>query len=659
MVNEAPLSNILNNPEATGRVSLWGIELSPRDITYEKRKAIKSQILPDFIAEWMELQNTGPPDLSRTWTMNFDGSKRLEGAGAGVILISPEGDKLKYVLRMTFPNASNNEAEYEALIHGMKMAKACGATRLKIFGDSQLVAQQVMNQCDAVNDSMVAYKEVYNELEKLFDGCEVNHISRLSNDEADVLANIGSQCLAIPPGVFWEEIAERSTKPQKPKKKEKGEKPSGAIKATLEEEEEQDLVMMVQIPWMQAYVSYILRKQIPDDPVEARRVIRRSKAFTVVKGELYKRSISGVLQRCVTPEEGMIILKDVHEGICGHHASSRAIAAKVFRAGFYWLTAIEDAKEIVRTCDACQRFAAKPHSPAAELMPIPLSWPFAQWGLDMVGKLHKASPGGYEYMLVAVDKFTKWIEAKPINSPDGASAIKFVKSIVFRFGVPHSIVTDNGSNFTSKEFKAYCAEVGIKLHFASVAHPQTNGQVEKANGIICNGIKKRLLAPLEKARHTWPEELPSVLWSIRTTPNTATQETPFFLVHGAEAVLPIEIEHDSPRVTEYDEEASRKALEDDVDALDEARDEVLSRVTKYQQDLKNYHSRRLRPRSFQVGDLVLRLTQKSHEKLESPWLGPYIVTEVIEGGAYRIKDKKTGVAEPNPWNVAQLRRFYA
>ena len=184
-------------------------------------------------------------------------------------------------------------------------------------------------------------------------------------------------------------------------------------------------------------------------------------------------------------------------------------------------------------------------------------------------------------MLVAVDKFTKWIEAKPINSPDEASAIKFVKSIVFRFGVPHSIVTDNGSNFTSKEFKAYCAEVGIKLHFASVAHPQTNGQVEKANGIICNGIKKRLLAPLEKARHTWPEELPSVLWSIRTTPNTATQETPFFLVHGAEAVLPIEIEHDSPRVTEYDEEASRKALEDDVDALDEARDEVLSRVTKY------------------------------------------------------------------------------
>jgi hypothetical protein len=105
-----------------------GISMSPMDITYEKRKAIKSQVLPDFTTEWLELENTGPPDLSSVWTMYFDGSKRVQGAGAGVVLISPQGDKLKYVLRTSFPQASNNEAEYEALLHGMKMAKACGAT---------------------------------------------------------------------------------------------------------------------------------------------------------------------------------------------------------------------------------------------------------------------------------------------------------------------------------------------------------------------------------------------------------------------------------------------------------------------------------------------------------------------------------------------------
>ena len=139
-----------------------------------------------------------------------------------------------------------------------------------------------------------------------------------------------------------------------------------------------------------------------------------------------------------------------------------------------------------------------------------------------------------------------------------------------------------------------------------------------------------------------------MLWSLRTTPNAATQETPFFLVHGAETVLPVEMAHDSPRVAEYEEEASQKALEDDVDAVDEARDIVLSQVSAYQQNLKNYHSRRLHPWSFEVGDLVLRLKQDGHEKLESPWIGPYIVTEVIPGGAYRLKDKQTGKDEGNP-----------
>jgi ribonuclease HI len=215
VVNEAPLSNILNNPSTTGCVSLWGIELSPLDSTYEKRKAIKSQVLPDFTAEWLELQNTGLPDLSSVWTMYFDGSKRVQGTGAGVVLISPQGDKLKYVLRMSFPQASNNEAEYEALLHGMKMAKACGATRLKIFGDSNLVVQQVMNRFDAISDNMTTYRNLYYYLEGTFSGCKVSHVSRASNEEADNLANIRSQGLPIPPGVFWEEIIQRSIKNNK------------------------------------------------------------------------------------------------------------------------------------------------------------------------------------------------------------------------------------------------------------------------------------------------------------------------------------------------------------------------------------------------------------------------------------------------------------
>jgi ribonuclease HI len=277
VVNEAPLSNILNNPAATRRVSLWGIELSPLDITYEKRKAIKSQVLPDFIVEWFELQNIGPPDLLSVWTVYFDRSKKVQGAGAGVVLISPQGDKLKYVFRMSFPQASNNEAEYEALLHGMKMAKACGATRLKIFGDSNLVIQQVMNLCDVVSDNMMAYKNLYHYLGGTFDGCELSHVSRISNEEADNLANIGFQCLPVPPGVFWEEIIERSIKNTKSSMSgEPNQHPmtgSGAGKIVEGSTAEPEEVIMVEETWMQPYLAYMINKKLPKDAVEARRIV--------------------------------------------------------------------------------------------------------------------------------------------------------------------------------------------------------------------------------------------------------------------------------------------------------------------------------------------------------------------------------------------------
>jgi ribonuclease HI len=210
--------------------------------------------------------------------MYFDGSKRVQGAGAGVVLISPQGDKLKYMLRMSFPQGSNNEAEYEALLHGMKMAKACGATRLKIFGDSNLIVQQVMNRCDAISDNMTAYRNLYYYLQGTYDGCEVSHIGRASNEEADNLANIGSQCLPIPPGVFWEEIIERSIKHSKTltigEPGQHSTTGSGDGKPGTGSTVEPEEVMMIEETWMQPYLAYIINKTLPKDTVEARRIIR-------------------------------------------------------------------------------------------------------------------------------------------------------------------------------------------------------------------------------------------------------------------------------------------------------------------------------------------------------------------------------------------------
>jgi transposase InsO family protein len=137
----------------------------------------------------------------------------------------------------------------------------------------------------------------------------------------------------------------------------------------------------------------------------------------------------------------------------------------------------------------------------------------------MVGPLKRSSLGGHTFLLVAVDKFTKWVEAMPVTDADATSTVNFIRSIVCRFGVPHNIITDNGSNFTAEEFQDYYEEQGIRVSYASVAHPQTNGQVERANGLVTCGVKKRLMTPLQRAAGAWVEELPSVLWILPTTPN--------------------------------------------------------------------------------------------------------------------------------------------
>jgi transposase InsO family protein len=257
-----------------------------------------------------------------------------------------------------------------------------------------------------------------------------------------------------------------------------------------------------------------------------------------------------------------------------------------------------------------------------------------------------------------VDKFSKWIKVVPVTNQEATTAVKFFESIVYRYGVPNSIITDNGTNFTSGEFQEFAKNLGIKVKYASVAHPKSNSQVKKANGLVCAGLKKRLLRPLKHAAGAWVKELPSVLWSLRTMPNSSTGYTPFFLLFGADTVLPMDVRYCTLRVAAYVEEDAEKALADAQDLLDEARDVALVRSAVYQQSLRNYHSRWVRGRSFEPGNLILRLKQTSTSKLEPPWEGPYLVHEAIPGGAYRLRDPKTGKDIDNPWNAQQLRRFY-
>jgi transposase InsO family protein len=230
------------------------------------------------------------------------------------------------------------------------------------------------------------------------------------------------------------------------------------------------------------------------------------------------------------------------------------------------------------------------------------------WGLDLVGPLQKA-PGGFTHLLVAIDKFSKWIEVRPLTSIRSEQAVAFFTNIIHRFGVPNSIITDNGTQFTGKKFLDFCEDHHIHVDWAAVAHPMTNGQVERANGMILQGLKPRIYNDLNKFGKRWMKELPSVVWSLRTTPSRATGFTPFFLVYGVEAILPTDLEYGSPRTKAYDDRGNQTSREDSLDQLEEARDVALLHLARYQQSLRRYHAQRVRPRGFQVGDLVLRLRQ--------------------------------------------------
>jgi transposase InsO family protein len=219
---------------------------------------------------------------------------------------------------------------------------------------------------------------------------------------------------------------------------------------------------------------------------------------------------------------------------------------------------------------------------------IPPSWPFAVWGVDILGPFPRAV-GGYQYLFIVVHKFTKWPEATPVVNITQGAAVAFLKSIVCRFGVPNHIITDNGTQFTSRIFQEYCEGIGTQLCFASMAHPRSNGQAERANAEILRGLKTRTYDSLKKHGANWVSELSSVLWGNRTTPSRATGETLFFLVYGAEACLPPEIIMGSPRVQAFEESMQGQLWREDMDFVDECRWWAAIRNARYNQALRRYH----------------------------------------------------------------------
>jgi ribonuclease HI len=273
------------------------------------------------------------------WTMYFDGSLMKTGACADLLFISPLGKHVRYVLRLHFP-ASNNVAEYKALVNGLRIAVELGVRRLDARGDSRLVIDQVMKNSHCRDRKMEAYCDEVRHLEDKFYGLELNHIARQYNETVDELAKIASGRTTIPPDVFSRDIHQPSVKiedtPEHDETSAQPEVPSAAEGEALRVEGERNRVTP-NPNWQTPYLQYLHRGELPLDKAEARRLARRAKSFVLLgdEKELYHRSPSGILQRCISVAEGQELLQEIHSGACGHHAAPRALVGNAFRQGFY------------------------------------------------------------------------------------------------------------------------------------------------------------------------------------------------------------------------------------------------------------------------------------------------------------------------------------
>jgi hypothetical protein len=282
------------------------------------------------------------------------------------------------------------------------------------------------------------------------------------------------------------------------------------------------------------------------------------------------------------------------------------------------------------------------------------TWPLQRWGLDLLGPLPPAQ-GNLKYVVVAVEYFSKWIEMKPLATITSVTIQKFFwQNIVCRFGEPKAITVDNGTQFDAEAFKEFCGQIGTKIHFVSVRHPESNGLVERANGIIMMGIMKLIF---NQPRRKWLDELIKVVWSHNTTTSRSTGFTPFKLLFGDEAITSEKAKAGSIRTAASAEDEADYSV--DKDAIEGIRLQAVENINKYQAETIKWRDRKVRLKNIKPGHLVLRRVANPDTvgKLQLKWEGPFLVVSSSRPGSYRLKDID-GNDIPRSWNADELRRYY-
>ncbi|XP_019190497.1 PREDICTED: uncharacterized protein LOC109184956 [Ipomoea nil] len=619
-----PVKYVMAKVVLSDRLARWYLLFQQFEIIYVPQKSVKGQALADFLAdhpipaEW-ELSDDLPDEdvlvieALPPWKMYFDGASHREGAGAGVVFVTPEGEVLPYSFTLT-EQCSNNVAEYQALILGLEIAADMKQLRINIYGDSKLIINQVLGLYEVKKAELVPYNNYAKILMQWLGDVTIEHVPRKENKQADALAALAS---TITHPAARIQVCQRWVVP-----------PIFNEDGSVDETVELPTASVYDIgkdDWRQPLIDYLTDGKLPEDPRKRVDIKRRTPRFIYYKETLYRRSFDGIFLRCLGEEEALQAMQEVHSGVCGAHQSGPKLHFHIKRMGYYWPTMVKDCIDYARRCQACQYHANFIHQPPEPLHPTVASWPFDAWGLDVVGPITPKSSAGHAYILAATDYFSKWAEAVALKEVKKENVADFLRvHIVYRFGIPRYILTDNGKPFDNKLMDKICKLFDFKQRNSSAYYAAANGLAEAFNKTLCNLLKK----VVSKSKRDWHDRMEEALWAYRTTYRTPTQSTPYSLVYGVEAVLPLERQIPSLRLAIQegltDEENAKLRLAE-LEVLDEKRLQAQQSLECYQARMSRAFNKRVRTRSFQIGDKVLAVAGLSLSR-EKP------ATSSLQGG---------------------------
>ncbi|XP_020972665.1 uncharacterized protein LOC110269284 [Arachis ipaensis] len=513
-----------------GRLGKWMLTLTEFDLQYVPAKAVKGQVITDFLVDNSNNLNDQGANVIDVevdyWKLYFDGSKHKNGAWVGILIISPEGIPSEFQFELKYP-CSNNVAEYEALILGLEILISKGALEVQILGDSQLVLKQLSKEFKCNNERLQKYLTTAWELLTSFRKVSLVHIPRIHNDIANELAKIASGYRIGP-----ETLRKLASVHQ--------------ILVPASEREVLCIDKWKDIDWRKPIAQYLKDPNISVDRKMKLQVIN----FVLMTDELYKKGIDGSLLRCLGQDDQNVALGEVHNGICGAHQAGKKMKWVLYRNHVYWPSMIKDCIDYAKACQENHKHGSIQQIPATELHSIIKPWPFRGWDLDLIALIHPPSSKQPKFILVAIDYFAKWVEAIPLIEVGQSEIIDFVEEhIIHRFGIPQTLSTDQGTMFTGQRIKNFAASRNINMITSTPYYAQADGQVEATNKILISLIKKHI----GNKPQTWHETLSQVLWAYRNSPRGSTNTSPYKLVYGHDAVLPLEINLNTLRVSKQND----------------------------------------------------------------------------------------------------------